>query len=139
MPRVIHFEIHATEPEALVAFYSGLLGWAFVKQGAMDYWLIETGPRDQPGIDGGLVQRPVAGPAEGPALNAFVCTVQVDSLDETLTASERLGGVVALPRMPVPGVGWLAYIKDPDGNMLGLLQPDAAAALPDGGADPATG
>jgi predicted enzyme related to lactoylglutathione lyase len=30
--------------------------------------------------------------------------------------------------MPIPGVGWLAYIKDPDGNIIGLMQPDPKAA-----------
>lgn len=127
MSRVIHFEIHASEPEALIDFYSALFGWTFSKQEAMDYWLVDTGPADQPGINGGLVRRPVAGPADSQAVNAFVCTMQVDSLDETLAANARLGGVVALPKMPVPGVGWLAYVKDPDGNILGLLQPDEAA------------
>jgi uncharacterized protein len=128
MSRVIHFEIHASQPEALIDYYGALLGWTFIKQEAMDYWLIETGPDDQPGINGGLVRRPVAGPAESPAVNAFICTVQVDSLDETLVTNAGLGGVVALPKMTVPGVGWLAYIKDTDSNILGLLQPDEAAA-----------
>lgn len=128
MSRVIHFEIHASRPEALIAFYTTLLGWSFAKQEAMDYWLIDTGPDGQPGINGGLVRRPVAGPAESQAVNAFICTVQVDSVDDTLAANAGLGGVVALPKMAVPGVGWLAYIKDPDGNILGLLQSDAAAA-----------
>ena len=128
MSRVMHFEIHASAPEALIEFYSALLGWGFTKQDAMDYWLIETGPGEEPGINGGLVRRPVAGPAESQAVNAFICTVQVDALDETLAANDRLGGIVALPKMPVPGVGWLAYVKDPDGNILGLLEPDAAAS-----------
>ncbi len=128
MSRVVHFEIHASDPEALIDFYTALLDWSFVKQEAMDYWLIETGPAEQPGINGGLVRRPVAGPAESQAVNAFVCTVQVDSVDDTLATNDRLGGVVALPKMPVPGVGWLAYVKDPDGNVVGLLQPDVAAA-----------
>ncbi len=44
MPRVVHFEIHATDPEALVAFYSGLFGWSFTRAEGMEYWLIETGP-----------------------------------------------------------------------------------------------
>jgi uncharacterized protein len=61
-------------------------------------------------------------------VNAFICTVQVDSVDGTLAKNAALGGVVALPKMPVPGVGWLAYMKDPDGNILGLLQSDEAAA-----------
>ena len=128
MSRVIHFEIHASEPEALIDFYGALLGWTFAKQETMDYWLIETGPADQPGINGGLVRRPVAGPAESQAVNAFICTVEVDSLDKTLATNNRLGGLIALPKMPVPGVGWLAYVKDPDGNILGLLEPDPATS-----------
>ena len=128
MSRVIHFEIHASDPEALIDYYTTLLGWSFTKQDAMDYWFIETGPAEEPGINGGLVRRPVAGPGESQAVNAFICTVQIDALDETLATNDRLGGLVALPKMPVPGVGWLAYVKDPDGNILGLLQPDESAA-----------
>jgi predicted enzyme related to lactoylglutathione lyase len=29
--------------------------------------------------------------------------------------------------MPIPGVGWLAYVKDLDGNILGIMQNDPAA------------
>ena len=32
MGRPIHFEIHATDPEALVRYYSELLGWEFDPQ-----------------------------------------------------------------------------------------------------------
>ena len=93
-----------------------------------EYWLIGTGPADEPGIDGGLVRRPVPGPADSPVLNAFPCTVAVESLDATLAKGDELGAVVALPKMAVTGVGWLAYIKDPDGNLLGLLETDPSAA-----------
>ncbi len=128
MPRVVHFEIHATEPEALIDFYARLFGWTFTPTEGMEYWLISTGPREEPGIDGGLVPRPVPGPADSPALGAFPCTVDVASVDETLALADELGAELALPKMPVTGVGWLAYIKDPDGNVLGLLQADPSAA-----------
>jgi predicted enzyme related to lactoylglutathione lyase len=59
-----------------------------------------------------------------PPVNAFVCTVEVPSLETALSQSLALGGTVAFPKMPVPVVGWLAYVKDPDGNVFGLLQPD---------------
>jgi predicted enzyme related to lactoylglutathione lyase len=42
--------------------------------------------------------------------------------------STSLGGTVAVPKMPIQGVGWLAYAKDPDGNIFGLMQPDEKAA-----------
>jgi hypothetical protein len=128
MSRVLHFEVHASQPQLLIDFYSALLGWSFQKYGPMDYWLIVTGPDGQPGINGGLMPRRGAAPTDGQAVNAFVCTVGVDAVDAVVAKSLALGATIALPRMPVPGVGWLAYIKDPDGNILGLLQPDEKAA-----------
>lgn len=127
MPRVVHFEIHAAEPERAVAFYQGLLGWTFTRWGEQDYWLVTTGPDDQPGINGGMLRRQGGPPAEGQAVNAFVCTVDVESLDASLARSAELGGTLALPKMPIPGVGWLAYVKDTEGNILGMMQNDPAA------------
>ena len=129
MSRVVHFEIHAAQPERAIAFYSGLLGWQFNKwEGPMPYWLVVTGPATERGIDGGLLQRPCADPAESQAVNAYVCTADVPDLDAALAKAGALGGTVAVPRMPIPGVGWLAYLKDPEGNLLGLMQSDPAAA-----------
>ncbi len=59
---------------------------------------------------------------------ANVCTVGVDDLDASLEKAARHGGGVAVPRMPVPGVGWLAYCKDTEGNVFGMMQPDPGAA-----------
>ena len=127
MSRVIHFEVQASEPLALVDFYTALLGWSFSKWEGAEYWLIETGSADQPGINGGLLPRPSDPPLDMQAVNAFVCTAEVASLDETLAKGAELGASAAYPKQPVPGVGWLAYIKDPDGNIVGLLQPDEGA------------
>jgi uncharacterized protein len=125
--RVIHFEIHASKPRELIAFYSELFGWKFTKWGEIDYWMVETGPPDKPGIGGGLLQRPPCNGQSGQWLNAFACTVQIESLDTTVAKAVALGAQIALPKMPIPGVGWLAYIKDLDGNLLGLMQPDPSA------------
>jgi predicted enzyme related to lactoylglutathione lyase len=127
MPRVIHFEIHASNPQALIDYYRALFGWIFKQWGTIEYWTITTGDPGQPGIDGGLVLRRGEKPSAGQAVTAFICTVQVDSLDESVSKSLSLGGTIALPKMPIPGVGWLAYVKDPDGNILGLMQPDTNA------------
>jgi predicted enzyme related to lactoylglutathione lyase len=128
MPRVIHFEVHADDPERAIVFYSTVLGWHFTKwNGPMDYWVIRTGAHEQPGIDGGLLRRRGAGPTEGQAVNSYVCTVDVPNLDEYLGKATSHGATIALPKMPIPTVGWLAYIKDTEGNILGLMQPDTAA------------
>jgi predicted enzyme related to lactoylglutathione lyase len=128
VPRPIHFEIHASDPERVQAFHRTLFGWQFQAwNGPVEYWVITTGDAAQPGINGGMVRRRGPAPEEGQAVNAFVCTVDVADLDATLRALSGAGGTLALPKMAVPGVGWLAYVKDPDGNLCGLMQADSAA------------
>lgn len=128
MPRPVHFEIHAADPQRAIGFYQALFGWQFTAfPGGMPYWLVKTGEPPEPGIDGGLVQRMGGPPADGAAVNAYVCTVGVASVDDTVAAATRLGGTVALPKSPIAGVGWVAYLKDTEGNLLGLHQADAAA------------
>jgi predicted enzyme related to lactoylglutathione lyase len=127
MPRVVHFEIHAGDPERAITFYEKLFGWSFQKwEGPMPYWLIITGPNDKPGINGGLVPR--RGEIDGQAVIAYVCTVDVESLDSSIATAEANGGSIALPKMPVPGVGWLAYCKDTEGNIFGMMQADPNAS-----------
>jgi uncharacterized protein len=126
MPRVIHFELHADDPERAIRFYATVLGWHFTKwEGPMDYWLIKTGPKEQPGIDGGMIRR--QGNATGDKVIAYVCTVDTPNLDEYLVKVTAHGGIVVVPKMPIPTVGWLGYAKDPEGNIFGLMQPDPAA------------
>lgn len=128
MARAVHFEIHASNPQALIAFYTTLFGWRFNKWDGGDYWMIHTGPNDQPGIDGGLMPRRGDPPAAMAAVNAFVITVDVDDVDACVARARSAGGSVALPKMAVPGIGWLAYLKDPDGNIFGAMQTDLEAA-----------
>jgi predicted enzyme related to lactoylglutathione lyase len=128
MSRVVHFEIHAENPERAVKFYAAVFGWKFDKwAGPMDYWLVTTGDPGERGIDGGLMRRHGPSPAEGQSLNSYVCTVDVKSVDATESAVKANGGTVALPNMPIPGVGWLTYFKDTEGNIFGAMQSDPAA------------
>ncbi len=117
--RPVHFEIPAASPERAIAFYEKVFGWKFQKwEGPMEYWLISTG--DGPGIDGGLMPR--RDPAQ-PCVN----TINVANVDESLAAIESSGGICVVPKMPVPGVGWLAYCKDLDGHIFGIMQNDPQA------------
>ena len=60
-------------------------------------------------------------------MNAYSCTVDVADLDATLSKGQSIGATIALPKMPIPGVGWLAYIVDTEGNILGMMQNDPVA------------
>jgi predicted enzyme related to lactoylglutathione lyase len=127
MSRAVHFEIHATQPQTLIDFYTNLFGWTFSKYPVGEYWLINTGPDSQPGINGGLLPRP--GPAPGPMAspNAFVLTIDVENLDVSLARALGSGAMLCVPKMAIPDIGWLAYVKDPDGNIFGMMQLDAGA------------
>lgn len=129
MPRPIHFEIHADDPARAQTFYEKVLGWTFqkVSVGASDYWLVMTGPKGEPGIDGGMMRRMGPRPVTGQAVNAYVCTIGIANLDATLGAALAHGATTALPKMAVGGIGWLAYVHDPEGNILGLMQEDPSA------------
>ena len=106
-------------------FYRELFGWEFKKfEGPMPYWLVITGT-EGPGIDGGLLPR--RGEIDGDAVLAYICTVDVPALDEYVNKSVANGGPVCLPKMPIPGVGWLAYCKDTEGNIFGMMQSDVNA------------
>ena len=122
MSRVVHFEINADEPERATRFYAKVFGWTVQKwDGPVDYWLLMTGDKKEPGIDGAITPR--SDPPE-----ATVMTVDVPSIDECVSNVKENGGTVIVPKMPVPGVGWLAYCKDTEGNTFGMMQADTNAA-----------
>jgi predicted enzyme related to lactoylglutathione lyase len=127
MSRVVHFEIHADDPERAIGFYTSLLGWEFAIWGGgqWEYWVIKTGEPAERGIDGGMVRR--RGTSHGTAVTAYVCTIDVTDVDATVGKALTLGGTIALPKQAVPGVGWLAYLKDSESNIFGVMQNDPAA------------
>ncbi len=121
MTRVVHFEIDAKKPERAIKFYEGVFGWKIEKwKGPVDYWLIVTGKEKEPGIDGGLAKRTEKAPST-------VNTIDVPSVDEYVKKVEANGGSIVRPKMAVPGVGWMAYFKDPEGNIWGMMESDPSA------------
>lgn len=59
---------------------------------------------------------------------AVVNVVGVEDVDATLTQIAAAGRSVAAPKQAIPGMGWAAYFKDPEGNLRGVYQNDERAA-----------
>lgn len=130
MSRVVHFEVHADDVERAKAFYASVFGWEFQDYGHFvdsAYWGIITGPDDQMGINGGLLQRPVPTGGPGVGSNAFVCTIGVGDYDATEARILAAGGQVVLPKMALAGMAWQGYYLDTEGNTFGIHQPDPEA------------
>ncbi len=127
---VVHFEIHATEPQRLMDYYSQLLGWTFTRFGDAAYWAIDTGDgaismgAAGTGINGGLTQRMGPPPVEGAPISGANIVVGIDgNVDELYRRGIDLGGNEALPPDDMPSIGRVAYLRDPDGNVFGIISP----------------
>lgn len=119
--KVVHFEIPFADGDRARTFYRETFGWSV--QGLPNYTLVMSGPMtadgmpSEPGfINGGLVNRDEA-PGSGP-----VIIVDVDSIDAALEKIESLGGSTVVARQPVGDMGFSAYFKDPEGNLMGLWE-----------------
>jgi predicted enzyme related to lactoylglutathione lyase len=124
---VVHFEIHASEPQRLIDFYGELLGWRFEQFGDVPYWTIDTGEgsigMDSPGmgINGGLAQREGPAPDAGAPVNGCTVVIGVDDVDASMARALELGGAESVPAEDLQGVGRVGYLRDPDGNVFGLI------------------
>ncbi len=130
MSRVIHFEIHAADPQRAVAFYQSALGWQvqdWSEYAGMPYFGVTTGDDGDPGINGAIMQRQGDNPAPGGAVAGGVLTVGTDDFEATSAKIIEAGGTVALPKYALPGMAWQGYFIDTEGNVFGIHQPDPAA------------
>ena len=121
MPRVIHFEIPAADPDRAAAFYKKAFGWKFEKwPGPMEYWMVNTGDDKQPGINGGLLRK-------NAPVNGTTNTIDVESVDKAIESIKAAGGKLVAPKMPIPTIGYFAYLEDTEGNLFGVMQFDPNA------------
>ena len=122
MARVVHFEIQADDLERARAFYAAAFDWSFQEYGEFTgspYWGVITAPEDEPGINGGLLQRPVAAP--GPEQGT---SVTLDTVAETEAGPEETSQTVTITDEP----RWMLYTNWVTGGeiTLELVEGDAA-------------
>lgn len=121
MPRVVHFELNVKDVKKTIKFYKDVFGWKIEKwNGPIDYWMIMTGDENEPGIDGGLG-------FEEEIFPKVINTIDVENIDEIIKRIEKNGGEIIRSKHAVPGVGWLAYFKDTEGIVTGVMQEDRNA------------
>jgi len=120
--RVVHFEIPFDDGERARKFYGDAFGWQLMNMPEMSYTMVTTGPTD-PGqgptdsgfINGGMMQR--EGEFTAPNL-----VIDVANIEDALKAVADSGGTVVQERQAVGDMGFAAYFKDTEGNLVGLWE-----------------
>lgn len=119
--RVVHFEIPHDDGDRARAFYAKAFGWQLTPLPEMGYTMIASGPSgdqgpSEPGfINGGMMQR------EAP-FTAPNIVIDVENLEDALKAVNEAGGSTVAERQAVGDMGFVAYFKDTEGNLLGLWE-----------------
>lgn len=122
MNKVVHFEIPFDDKDRSKKFYAETFGWRFDEMPEVGYIGAITSPTDEtmmptePGsINGGFFERTIENPTP-------VITIEVDSIEDYIQKIESAGGTITVPKGEVPGMGYYAYFKDTEGNIMGLWQ-----------------
>ena len=122
--KVVHFEIPLDDVERGRRFFAEAFGWTITPVPELDYSLVGTTPLDDTGapteagsINGGMFARGAQSPSSAP-----IITIDVEDIDEALKNIESLAGKALTPRLPVGDMGFTAYFRDTEGNVLGLWQ-----------------
>ena len=126
MNKVVHFEIPTDDHPRAMRFYGDVFGWQLQEMPTGDdvYTLAITSPvdeqfqhRESGAINGGLFPRSPQLPVHSP-----VITIGVDSIDDHLRKIEAAGGSMVVPKAEVSDMGYYAYFKDTEGNLMGLWE-----------------
>jgi uncharacterized protein len=123
---VSYFAINADDVPRARKFYEAVFGWGFEPWGPPNFYMIETGKEQIAAIRGAVQERREMVP--GHKMVGFECTISVDNIDQTMRAIEANGGAIAAPKFHIPTVGTVAYFFDTEGNVAGIIQPDADAS-----------
>jgi predicted enzyme related to lactoylglutathione lyase len=121
--RVVHFEVPFSDGARARDFYRQAFGWQLTEMPEMKYTIVSTGPAAENGmpaepgyIGGGMFEREPAFP-QGP-----VITIDVESIDDALKTIQSLGGETVGEKSQVGEMGFAAYFKDTEGNIMGLWE-----------------
>lgn len=124
---VVHFEMPAKDKKRVSRFYENALGWKMVDSGpAMGNYLVaQTADTDEnnmvktPGtINGGFFDY-----QDKPGFREPHVVIAVENLDESMEMVKKEGGAIEGEKYKIEGIGDYATVIDPEGNRVGILQP----------------
>jgi len=116
---IAHFDVSADDVERARRFYERVFGWRFEAWGPPDFYMVFTGPPDEPGIHGSVSKR--LDPVVGGGRTAYECTISVDDLGPIKDAVLANGGKVR-DEHEIVGVGRMIHFEDTEGNVAAAMK-----------------
>jgi predicted enzyme related to lactoylglutathione lyase len=115
---VVHFEVIGKDGEKLQSYYAELFGWKIDADNPMKYGIVkgEDNPSDMGSIGGGVATGPDG--YEG----HVTFYIAVPDVEAALQKAEELGGTRVMGPETIMGEMVLGQLKDPEGNLIGLVQ-----------------
>jgi predicted enzyme related to lactoylglutathione lyase len=119
--RVVHFEIPYDHGDRARAFCEKVFGWQVMALHEMGDTLVMSGPSGDQGptepgfINGGMM------PRQEP-FRALNIVIDVENLEDALKGVNDAGGTTVSERQPVGDMGYTAYFKDREENLVGLWE-----------------
>ena len=126
MDKVQHFEIPVDDIARARKFYESAFGWGTMDfpMPGMQYVGLHTGPLDEKNmpkesgyINGGMFLRSPQFPLKGPTV-----AMTVEDIDTAIGKVKAAGGTVVMEKMQCTDMGLYAYVKDTEGNIIGIWQ-----------------
>jgi len=111
---VVWFEVIGKQGEAMKKFYGELFNWKIKSDNPMHYGMVDHGGK---GIGGGIAE------TDGKAPSGVRFYVESADLEASLARAEKLGGKRLLPPTALPDGGHIAMFSDPEGHVVGLVEP----------------
>ncbi|MEK6884037.1 MAG: VOC family protein [Nanoarchaeota archaeon] len=122
MDKVVHFEIPFEDKEKAMTFYKEVFGWELMDMPEMNYVIAHTSETDEfnmlkeaGSINGGMFKR-------SEQLKNPVIVINVDNIDESVEKIKGNGGNVLREKVQVGDMGFIAYAKDTEGNVIGIWE-----------------
>lgn len=125
MDKVVHFELPADNIDRAKKFYKETFGWQMQDMPEMNYITIKTRevdekmmPKEIGAINGGMFKR---GDMDN-MINGATFSINVEDIDTAVKKIKNAGGLILKEKMPVSDMGFVAYFKDTEGNILSVWQ-----------------
>jgi predicted enzyme related to lactoylglutathione lyase len=113
------FELFVDDMDRATRFYETLLGTP-MKREIFQGTPMALFAHEEAGVGGALVKSQTGKPGQG---GGVVYLDATGKLDACIARAEKAGGAVVLPRTAIGEPGFIARVRDSEGNVVGLHSP----------------